>query len=288
MQSIHITPYERRSRELVLKLLENSHRVHVHLDWYEPELWLERFGDDTLLLWHEGQLIGCMGASPALNRACWLRLAAVANDYPPLEVLRPLLYRLQADLVAQGVRQVFVLVIDEWISYHLPKLGFDYLEDVVTLRRTEDASLFPAPRTVSIRPALMNDLERIRVVDHAAFSIPWQLGLEDLRQAQRLSASCMVALVDDELVGYQLSTRRHHTGHLARLAVLPAMQGRGIGAALLNRLIRSFAQRGVTTITVNTQDSNKAAQALYRRYGFERSGFDLPIWKQMLPEQEAG
>jgi ribosomal protein S18 acetylase RimI-like enzyme len=63
------------------------------------------------------------------------------------------------------------------------------------------------------------------------------------------------------------------------LAVLPDMQGKRIGAVLLDNLISKFNRRGVRSLTVNTQQSNIRSQRLYARYGFHRNGFDLPIWQ---------
>jgi ribosomal protein S18 acetylase RimI-like enzyme len=51
---------------------------------------------------------------------------------------------------------------------------------------------------------------------------------------------------------------------------------------LLHHLVQTLNKRGVRSITVNTQDSNVRSQRLYQRYGFERNGFDLPVWQMRL------
>jgi ribosomal protein S18 acetylase RimI-like enzyme len=89
---------------------------------------------------------------------------------------------------------------------------------------------------------------------------------------------CTVAERDSAIIGYQLSTLYFDGGHLARLAVHPSAQGGGVGAALLHDLIQRFMRRGVGSITVNTQASNTRSQRLYQRFGFERNGYDLPVW----------
>jgi ribosomal protein S18 acetylase RimI-like enzyme len=119
-------------------------------------------------------------------------------------------------------------------------------------------------------------------VDHAAFSPPWQLSLSDLRQAMRLAASCTVATLDERIVGYQLSTRHRESGHLARLAVEPNLQGGGVGGAMLNRLLMYFHERSVHIVTVNTQETNTRSQRLYNYYGFFRNGYDLPVWVSLV------
>jgi ribosomal protein S18 acetylase RimI-like enzyme len=84
------------------------------------------------------------------------------------------------------------------------------------------------------------------------------------------------------MVGYQLSTTFRSTGHLARLAVLPSMQGQGVGSALLDDMIRRFGRHDILTVTVNTQSGNYRSQRLYHHYGFRRNGYDLPVWQADL------
>ena len=43
-------------------------------------------------------------------------------------------------------------------------------------------------------------------------------------------------------------------------------------------MLRHFWRRGVYGVTVNTQDSNLASQRLYAKFGFARTGYDLPVW----------
>ena len=129
-----------------------------------------------------------------------------------------------------------------------------------------------------MRSATLDDMVRMTLVDQTAFPTPWQLTYDDLREARRVSISCTVATLDGEITGYQLSTQYRQSGHLARLAVLPDYQGKGMGGALVDDLIRRLLQRSIRTVTVNTQSSNIRSQRLYRRYGFLRNGYDLPVW----------
>jgi ribosomal protein S18 acetylase RimI-like enzyme len=79
-----------------------------------------------------------------------------------------------------------------------------------------------------------------------------------------------------------MSTLYFDGGHLARLAVLPAARSQGVGRMLVTSMLHHFWRRGVFGVTVNTQESNIASQRLYTRLGFERTGFDLPVWLARL------
>jgi [ribosomal protein S18]-alanine N-acetyltransferase len=278
LNTFDITPYERRHRQAVLDLLFRSSRVHNHLDWHDTSEWLDMRGIVLRLGWHDGQLMGLMGSSTPLSEACWLRLIAVRDPIPARSLLAVLWEALRAELRTIPVTMAAVLITEDWLADYVEELGFRYAQDIITLRRTGTQLPEARPSPVSVRPANKDDLQCLAVIDQAAFSPPWQLSLDELRQARKVVVNFTVAQDEGRPVGYQLSTLHRQNGHLARLAVSPQVQGKGVGAALLDDLIRRFLGRGVRMITVNTQSSNQRARQLYARYGFHRTGYDIPVW----------
>jgi ribosomal-protein-alanine N-acetyltransferase len=81
------------------------------------------------------------------------------------------------------------------------------------------------------------------------------------------------------VIGYQLSTRNSLGVHLARLAVRPAVQGKGVGYALVADLIQQVRRRGISHLTVNTQSDNATSLALYQRMGFRETGERYPVYQ---------
>jgi ribosomal protein S18 acetylase RimI-like enzyme len=61
-------------------------------------------------------------------------------------------------------------------------------------------------------------------------------------------------------------------GYLSRLAVDPAMAGRGIGRRLLDEALAATRALGLTRCVLEVADTNDRAADLYRRAGFERVG----------------
>jgi ribosomal protein S18 acetylase RimI-like enzyme len=59
------------------------------------------------------------------------------------------------------------------------------------------------------------------------------------------------------------------TVNLHDFSVLPEVQGKGVGTALLVELERRARQRGCCKMTLEVHDSNQAAKRLYARFGFE-------------------
>jgi ribosomal protein S18 acetylase RimI-like enzyme len=92
-----------------------------------------------------------------------------------------------------------------------------------------------------------------------------------------------VAENEKGIIGYQLSTGSGQRAHLARLAVHPAVQGKGAGRALLNDLFMYLIQTGVPRLSVNTQSDNQVSLSLYQRMGFVRTGEQYPVYTFDIP-----
>jgi ribosomal protein S18 acetylase RimI-like enzyme len=279
---LQISDYQRKYREDMLSLLFYSQRIHTHLDWYKAAQWLDMRGNLIQVAYDGNTLVGFLGISKALNQTSWLRLAAIARGYHPAEILTLLWEQLLPRIATDGIEFVSILVLNSWLNAYLSRIGFEYQEDVVTLYRSGNHVSSIPSHEFQIRSAYVEDLHAIVAVDHETFAASWQMSAIDIRYAQRQAASCTVAEFEGEIVAYEISTRYQTVGHLARLAVHPKMQGKRVGAILLDDLLTRFGKRGVQTMTVNTQASNIISQRLYQRYDFFRNGFDLPIWRYQL------
>jgi ribosomal-protein-alanine N-acetyltransferase len=86
------------------------------------------------------------------------------------------------------------------------------------------------------------------------------------------------------VVGYHLSTRNSLGVHLARLAVRPETQGRGIGQALVQDLFLQAEQRGIRRFTVNTQNDNAASLAIYKKLDFFETGERYPVYRRQVSQ----
>jgi len=273
-----ITPYERQHRNELLNLSYYSQWTHKHLDWYKTGQWIDREDGYIFLAWEGDKLVGYIGLSTPLNGASWMRLLGVHDDVRPRPVIRELWQAAEEHGRDIGVQQFAVLMVTKWLEAYMPDLDFNYLEDIVTLNRVGHKLPAEPQSPVQVYSANSEDLREITRIDQQAFSSPWQMSGHDLWQAYRISASATVAILEDEIVGYQISTRHRATGHLARLAVSPKSQGKRVGSMLLYDLLSKFNKRGIKSVTVNTQESNTSSHRLYNHYGFQRNGFDLGVW----------
>ncbi len=92
--------------------------------------------------------------------------------------------------------------------------------------------------------------------------VPAELEMDDM------DAQCVHALAfeGNEAVG---TGRLLPDGHVGRMAVLKAWRGRGVGAALLERLVKAARERGDREVLLSAQVH---ALGFYRAHGFSPYG----------------
>jgi ribosomal-protein-alanine N-acetyltransferase len=126
----------------------------------------------------------------------------------------------------------------------------------------------PAP-SLHIRDATPDDLDRIVAIERASYAVPWSP--ETFRSLfGRDRVSFLVAEDSSELVGYAVSWEVAQEAELGNLAVSPHFRRRGVGAALLDRLIGDLTRDGVRFLFLEVRWSNDAAHRLYGSRGFEQ------------------
>ncbi len=120
---------------------------------------------------------------------------------------------------------------------------------------------------VIIRAPRLEDLEAIVAIEQATFSDAWEP--ENFQSLVTPPAEhCRVAERDGKVVGYWVGSRIDDEAELANLAVDPSLLRSGVGTRLLENFIEHVGALGNTTVFLEVRASNKAAIALYRRYGF--------------------
>ena len=281
---LHIAPYERQHRQALLDLSFSSPWTHQHLDWHTSGQWLDNERGLVFLAWHGAELVGYIGLSRPIDGCSWIRLLGIGDGRMPGRAIRELWRGAEARCQQAGIRAVAMLMIANWLPSYMGPLAFYIGDEVITMSHV-GSRLPPAPAVAaSVRPAESGDITRLCEIDRLAFLPHWRMRANDFRQALRIAAVATVADRQGEVVGYQFSTRNDGAGHLARLAIDPAYQRRGIASLLMHNLLGELQRYRLETITVNTQSSNRPSQHLYQRFGFLRNGYDLELWqKQIAP-----
>jgi ribosomal protein S18 acetylase RimI-like enzyme len=99
------------------------------------------------------------------------------------------------------------------------------------------------------------------------------------REDVRIDSLASWSLVDDSgtLAGFGQYYLRAGRCHLGRLAVAPALRGRGLGGTLVRELGQTgSADLGVATYSLFVLPGNERAMHLYQRLGFEPACYPEP------------
>ncbi len=114
------------------------------------------------------------------------------------------------------------------------------------------------------------DLPEILEIEEAAHPYPWSEAVfEDcLRAGYYLDG----AFVRGELVGFSVVMTVLDEWHLLNLCVDPAMQRRGVGRFLLERVLESARAAAASCLILEVRAGNRAAIALYESSGFADIG----------------
>ncbi|MBV9927559.1 MAG: GNAT family N-acetyltransferase [Acidobacteria bacterium] len=116
-----------------------------------------------------------------------------------------------------------------------------------------------------------------------------RLPLEEVRSRfRRTDDEFVIGAFEDggELIGVagffrQKLQKLRHKGAIYGMYVAPGARGRGVGKALLSRLIeRSRAVAGLEQLTLGVVTVNEAARSLYRSQGFQTYALERGAMKQ--------
>lgn len=279
---LRISTYARQHRSALLELCESSQWTHQHLDWYGLAQWLDQQRGQVFLAWQDEVLVGCIGLSLPLDGCAWIRVLSIRDGRMPGRTIDALWEGAEQHCRGWQTRTVAGLMVTNWLASYLRANGFTYADDVISMSHIGCRLPAPAPSSARLRSAEPPDLPQMARVDKLAFAPVWRLSEPELWQALRLNIQARLAMIDSQIVAYQLSTRYDGTAHLARLAVDPRHQGKGVGALLLHDFLSACQRWQPETISVNTQLSNLPSQRLYQRFGFFRSNFDMALWQKRI------
>jgi ribosomal-protein-alanine N-acetyltransferase len=139
----------------------------------------------------------------------------------------------------------------------------------VAVRDEKDRSLEIDVQLVPMRRRHLRSVMRIEV---QVYPRPWSLSLFMSELALRSTRVYYVARVEGVVAGYAGLMMTVDDGHITTIAVDPAWHRHKIATRLLLALARQAIVRGATSLTLEVRVGNKAAQELYRQFGFRPCG----------------
>lgn len=260
--------------EIKSLLLFKDH-VHRHLDWRSPLDWLGK--QPYFVLERSGFIQAAMACPDDPPGVSWVRFFA-SMPQVDRENSWQRLFDAAREYFSGHHISVASVAIHKWYLNLLLQSDFTFLQTIVVLHMNTPTWVQAHTNPeIAIRLIGDEDLKMVTEVDQASFQPLWQNSFHGTSSAFKESTYATIAVHQDKIVGYQMSSSTTINAHLARLAVLPEMQGRGIGTILTKDMVRHYSRMGIGYITVNTQSDNLASIELYKKIGFDFSGERFPV-----------
>ena len=124
-----------------------------------------------------------------------------------------------------------------------------------------------APDATGIYPVAPTDIPALCEIENDSFSTPWSkasflLGMEN-------PTNHTIVMKENGIVtGFAVYSVLFEDAELYDIAVAPAHRQKGIGAKLLNAVMRDVFERGAETLRLEVRQSNLSARRLYEKHGF--------------------
>jgi ribosomal protein S18 acetylase RimI-like enzyme len=209
-----------------------------------------------------------------------LRAVAFQHNHPPEIELGRLMNLIVQEQPGHDPVQYLCYGAEYWLSKALSEAGFSQVEAVQFYQldhlRGRLYQLPPVPPEISFTPLAPAQLDELAILDAATFDPLWHFGRRDLFELL-VRGRIQIAWIEGEMAGYNaVCSNSANEAQLARLAVHPKFQRRGVGRALVTDAIH-YAASSFTVLVLNTQVNNTRSQSLYRSLGFRPIGTSLPV-----------
>lgn len=215
------------------------------------------------------------------------RDVAVIDELSAVKQARALLQAAVRNCRREGDAVALMMEMDErrHPSFY-GRAGLHLIENVITyeLPKVRPIAGSGELRFTRVNPARPDELAALLQIDHAAFPWLWWNSEEEFRvYGEAPGTELHLGALDGRPVAYVGISLFPGWGHLDRIAVDPAVQGRGLGRQTLIQAINVLHGAGARRTALSTQQENTRSQRLYEAFGFRRSpGYDYRLYGAAL------
>jgi ribosomal-protein-alanine N-acetyltransferase len=125
---------------------------------------------------------------------------------------------------------------------------------------------------LQIRKMTLEDVPTVLVLDQISFSLPWPERSFRFELTENTASRCWVAEVDGRVVGMVVGWLLVDEMHIATIATHPDYRRQGIASKLLLHTLLKSMDEGARTSFLEVRESNQAAQEMYLKFGYEKTG----------------
>jgi [ribosomal protein S18]-alanine N-acetyltransferase len=123
-----------------------------------------------------------------------------------------------------------------------------------------------------IRRMELEDIPAVHEIDLLSFSLPWPERSFRFELTENPVSRGWVAEVDQKIAAMLVLWFIVDEAHVATIAVHPDFRRQGIGEQILLQALRAAHAEGAQRAFLEVRAGNAAAQAMYKKYGFEVAG----------------
>ncbi|MDG7008544.1 MAG: ribosomal protein S18-alanine N-acetyltransferase [Nitrososphaerota archaeon] len=122
---------------------------------------------------------------------------------------------------------------------------------------------------LTVRTFGRSDLDQVMAIENDSFPDPYNR--LTFRLLRRWVGEGFIVAEDGGVVGYAVAETQGARGHIISIAVSPKSRRLGVGAALLQELIRRMGP-DVRGLFLEVRAGNRAAIRMYEEFSFEKTG----------------
>ena len=136
----------------------------------------------------------------------------------------------------------------------------------------------------AVEPATLRDAARLAQLHATSFYLGWGESEFELMLAERNTLAHRLRL-GRRIIGFAVSRIGADEAEILSIAVDPRYRGRGLSRDLLLTHLGHLVGRGVRTIFLEVEETNRPARRLYERAGFTVVGRRERYYRQASGEQ---
>jgi ribosomal-protein-alanine N-acetyltransferase len=120
---------------------------------------------------------------------------------------------------------------------------------------------------VHIRWMIRRDMPEVLAIENRSFEFPWS-DEDFIRCLRQRNCIGMVAEYDERVVGFMIYELHKNRLHVMNFAVRPEFRRRGVGTAMMRKLIGKLSEQRRNRILLEIRETNLDAQLFFRECDF--------------------
>lgn len=131
-----------------------------------------------------------------------------------------------------------------------------------------------------IRWMIRRDVPEVLEIEAASFPSAWDEA-EFIRCLRQRNCIRMVVEWGDRIVGYMICELHKNKLNLLNFAVHPGCRRRGVGRAMIEKLVGKLSMQRRVTITLEIVEDNLDGQLFFKAMGFVANRINRNVWGEL-------